>query len=782
MTGMTFRRPAGPGRLFLWSLLSALAGTPAVAMAAEGVFVATGSMTTPRLYHSATLLPDGTVLIAGGINEWTPLTSAEIYDPATRTFRPTAGNMTEARTAGVYDSHTATLLPNGKVLIAGGTRLTSVDPLAGINLATAELYDPATGLFTPTAGTMTVPRQGHTATLLRDGKVLISGGYWYTYGSFHSELYDPVTETFSPLDGEWSVSRWLASATLLADGRVLIGSGAWSGGITAEVFDPTTRTIGPPANLTCPAGMNAAALLPDGKVLYTGGYNNCQSVDGGAYRSAEIYDPATHTFTRTGDMVWGRTYHTATLLRNGLVLLAGGQQGVQPGELYDPATGTFAATSPMIGTHAFNLTATMLLDGSVLVAGGTSVFAYGGAIGIADAEIYLPTPPAFPPTASAGSGQTVHVGLPVTLDGSRSSDPAGLPLTYQWNFASRPAGSSAVLSNPTTVNPTFTSDVPGDYVVGLVVANSAGSSSAPATVSLSTTNTAPVVNAGPGQAISVMGTSVQLDGSQSYDPDGDPLTYAWSFTSVPQGSTAALAGADTARPTFVADRHGTYVAQLVVNDPWVPSTAAAVTVTFTNVAPIAEAGNSLSTPVGAIVFLDGAGSSDANGDALTYRWALTSVPANSLASISSPMARVTSFIPDLPGTYVAQLIVNDGFADSVPDTLQALAYSTPSAAIAALSNAQYVVTSLSPSVFKNKDMTRTIVNGLNSVITLIEKGDYRDALAQLNGNLLGKTDGCNLRGRPDPHDWVTSCAGQQQLYFALQESIWIIEGLRVTKR
>jgi hypothetical protein len=756
-------------------------------MAAEGVFVATGSMSTPRLYHSATLLPDGTVLIAGGISGWTPLTSAEIYDPATRTFRPTAGDMTTPRTDGVYDSHTATLLGNGKVLIAGGARLDSLSPLVSTTLDSAEIYDPATGLFTPTTGSMTTPRRGHTATLLRDGKVLISGGYWYTYGSFHSELYDPVTDAFSPLDGEWSVSRWLASATLLADGRVLIGAGAWDGGITAEVFDPVAAIFGPPTNLTCPTGMIApgmipGVLLPDGKVLYSGGYNNCQSVDGGAYRAAQLYDPATHTFTRTGDMVWGRTYHTATLLKNGMVLLAGGQQEVRLGEIYDPAAGTFSVTGPMFNTHAFNLTATMLLDGSVLVAGGTSWFAYGGATGIADAEIYLPAPSAPPPTANAGTGQTVHVGLPVTLDGSRSSDPAGLPITYQWTFASRPAGSSAVLSNPTNVNPTFTSDVPGDYVVQLVVTNSAGSSSAPATVSLSTTNTAPVVNAGPDQAISVIGTSVHLDGSQSYDPDGDPLTFAWSFTSLPKGSTATLVGAATARPTFVADRHGTYVAQLVVNDPWVPGPPAVVTVTFTNARPVAEAGNSLSTPVGSIVFLDGAGSSDANGDPLSYRWALTSVPANSLASISSPTARVTSFIPDLPGTYVAQLIVNDGFADSVPDTMQALAYSTPSAAISALSNAQYVVTSLSPSVFKNKDMRRTIVNGLNSVITLIEKGDYRDALAQLNGNLLGKTDGCNLRGSPDPHDWVTSCAGQRQLFFAIQESIWIIEGLRVTKR
>jgi len=235
-----------------------------------------------------------------------------------------------------------------------------------------------------------------------------------------------------------------------------------------------------------------------------------------------------------------------------------------------------------------------------------------------------------PPLANAGPDQTVRPGVRVTLDGSGSSDLDGDLLTYQWAFDSKPSGSAAALSDPAAVSPSFTADLPGTYVIRLVVTDSGGLASAPATVTISTTNTKPIAEAGPDQAIIAIGTTVQLDGTQSWDPDGDPLTYQWIIVSKPGGSGTALSDPTAARPTFVADVKGTYVAQLVVADPWAASDPDTVTISFNNVAPVADAGGNQAVMVGDTVVLNGRGS-DANGDPLTFRWSFASVPEGSNA-------------------------------------------------------------------------------------------------------------------------------------------------------
>ena len=323
-------------------------------------FRATGSMTSARQYHTATLLSDGRVLVVGGMG--TSGTSAELYDPKTGTFSPTGSTAT----ARVGD--TATRLSDGRVLVVGG--LGHVGSLGG-GVASAELYDPKTGTFGPT-GSMMSARYQHTATLLADGRVLIVGG-WENSGEplASAELYDPKTASFGPT-GSMTGARHSHTATLLSDGRVLIVGGVGSKGSnlsTAELYDPTTSTFSPTGSMVAAWNSPTATLLSDGRVLVAGGDRQNGYVND---PSAELYDPKTGAFTLTGSMTTHRISSTATLLSDGRVLIAGGVSYGQPAssaELYDPVTGVFTATGSMT-TPRYNSTATLLPDGRVLMAGG----------------------------------------------------------------------------------------------------------------------------------------------------------------------------------------------------------------------------------------------------------------------------------------------------------------------------------------------------------------------------------------------------------------------------
>ncbi len=279
-----------------------------------------------------------------------------------------------------------------------------------------------------------------------------------------------------------------------------------------------------------------------------------------------------------------------------------------------------------------------------------------------------------PPVADAGADQTVNVGDTVTLDGSGSSDADGDPLTYAWTLTT-PAGSAATLSDDTAVAPTFVPDVEGTYTATLIVNDGLVDSapdSAVITAEVVVVNTPPVADAGPDQNVTV-GDTVTLDGSGSSDADGDPLSYSWSFNSVPAGSAATLSDPTAVNPTFVADVAGDYVAQLIVNDGMddsAPDSAVIVAAPpAVNLPPVADAGPDQQVTEGQTVFLDGSGSSDPDGDPISYSWSLTTVPPGSAAALSDPTAVNPSFFADVAGTYVAQLIVNDGEFDSAPDTV-----------------------------------------------------------------------------------------------------------------
>jgi hypothetical protein len=322
-----------------------------------GRVVRTASMHARRADHTTTLLPDGRVLIAGGMVEnGVFLKSAELFDPAKGTFVPT-GDMQSRRVG-----HSATFLPNGKVLIAGGLAGRVFEGGPGI-VASAEIYDPATERFTP-APSMRAPRTGHAAVLLQNGKVLVAGGEESDDHSLSSaEIYDPVTNKWTTT-GSMLTPRIARSAVVLRDGRVLV-TGGGDGRNLAEIYDPASGVWHATGNMTAPRLKHAATLLPDGRVLITGGSPDS---DWHPVRSAEIFDPRTNKFTAITDMELARFKipDATAVLKNGRILIAGGAAEV---EVYDAAADKFFRAGSLDEAHFFAST-TLLKDGRALITGG----------------------------------------------------------------------------------------------------------------------------------------------------------------------------------------------------------------------------------------------------------------------------------------------------------------------------------------------------------------------------------------------------------------------------
>ena len=275
------------------------------------------------------------------------------------------------------------------------------------------------------------------------------------------------------------------------------------------------------------------------------------------------------------------------------------------------------------------------------------------------------------PTAQASADQTVPVGTPATLDGSASDSPSGAPLSYQWTLTAKPAGSTASLSSPNSVRATFTPDVAGAYTASLVV-QANGVASQPDTVSLTavTGNVAPVANAGIDRSAAPNGT-ITLDGTASHDPNNTAVTYSWRIVQQPPGSNPVLSNATTATPTFRADVPGVYVIALTCSDGSLtsPVDQVQITVATGNLPPVANAGPDQTVTAGQRVTLNGSGSSDPNGDPLTYSWCLKGRPVGSTATLSGANTAQPTFTPDVAGSYVFCLTVNDGQAGSASDSV-----------------------------------------------------------------------------------------------------------------
>jgi N-acetylneuraminic acid mutarotase len=326
--------------------------------------------------NTATLLSNGRVLVAGGRDPTQPgesiTSAAEVYDLATNSWSSTS-NMSEPR-----DDHTATPLPNGKVLAAGGQETCNAciaPPTAG-----TDLYDPVANTWVAGA-TMATARESHSATLLANGKVLVVGGLIdknCDCDTSSAELYDPVSNTWSSA-GAMSVPRVGHTATLLANGKVLVAGGGNSGDgqglATAELYDPIANAWVTAGSMATARRSHTATLLRNGKVLVAGG----GIASGVITAAAELYDPAADTWVAAGGLATARESHSATLLANGKVLVAGGSiaGGVTASaELYDAATNMWSSAGNMLHPHA-NPTATLLPNGQVLVAGeGTAELYY----------------------------------------------------------------------------------------------------------------------------------------------------------------------------------------------------------------------------------------------------------------------------------------------------------------------------------------------------------------------------------------------------------------------
>ncbi len=507
-------------RTFALQCLSAILPLLSVAPAANAL-ESTGSMSTPRSEHGAARLPDGRVLVAGGYSTGGPSTaSVEIYDPASGTFTP-ASPLIEARSPG-----SVATLADGRILFVGGVRQTTSGSLF---LGNAEIYDPASASWSMAAGSLTGNTSSArlTTITLLDGNVLV-------LNSNNSQVFHPPSGMFSqaiPL----STTRSGSAAALLPDGRVLLAGGQDSSNTilaSADIWDPATNTWSATGSMLTARHSASATPLADGRILIAGGQNSTGKLSG-----AELFDPATQTFSATGALAGPRSGHTAVALADGNVLVGGGYTNTtvtSSVERYDAASGTWSSAGSLNASRTRFFSATLLNNGNVLFAGGSGP--------LATAELYGPATGNQPPAANFSFAAT-HLTATFT---DASNDPDGTIASRFWTFGD---GTTSTAANPVK---TYASS--GTYSVLLTVTDNAGTANSISKwVTVAAPNAAPTANFG----FVTNGFAAVFTDSSS-DSDGSIVSRAWNFG---DGTTSTATS-----PSKMYAASGTYSVSLTVTD------------------------------------------------------------------------------------------------------------------------------------------------------------------------------------------------------------------------
>jgi N-acetylneuraminic acid mutarotase/PKD repeat protein len=546
--------------VFLSSLLFSLSLflVSPITVFASGTWTTVGSMAGTRAEGAATVLPNGKVLVAGGENDdsnsRTLIPFSELYDPSTQTWSQ-SGNLNVPRE--FYPKNSLVLLANGKALLPGGTDL-------GDNAySTAELYDYTTGTWSNT-GSLNQARRMHVTVLLSDGRVLVAGGVDGPQGSnlASAELYDPSTGTWSNT-GSLNTARQEGVGILLPNGKVLI-TGGDAGSCScptssAELYDPSTGTWSNAASMPYTSSLaHSLTLLQNGKVLLAGGRNL-----NGFLATAAIYDPATDTWTSTPSMLESRGDHSAALLQDGkVIVVAGANNGgtLNTTEIYDPVANSWSMGSSLQQARAYHVMVT-LPDNTLLASGGNQQFSPLTAL--ASAELYSPSP--FNITLP---NVTLNEGATYTATGSfTDTNPNATSWTATIDYGDG-SGSQPLTLSGTNFSLSHVYKDNGTYTVTVSVTDNQGATGT-GTATVTVNNVPPTVGIITAPSSPVLVNTAITASASFTDPgvnDTHAATWNWGDGNASTGTVTESNGSGSVSNTHTYTATGVYTITLTVTD------------------------------------------------------------------------------------------------------------------------------------------------------------------------------------------------------------------------